>query len=275
MKHCALMITVALAIGLVVRTTAQALPNVAHDGSKQLPVGMVRIPAGSYHPFYHSTKVDSERVESFYLDITPVTNKEFLEFVVAHPEWARSKVSPMLASEGYLRKWRGDFAIGDPTLEDLPVVDVSWFAARAYAAWRHKRLPTIAEWEYAALAPLIRPRRATGEAKRDLILKWYTRPDMTVLEPVGTVCENGYGVKDMFGQAWEWVEDFNSIVIPSESGSNMGALCGAAAAGALDATDYAGFMRFALRNSLKANDVTDQLGFRCAESSSHEFTERQ
>ena len=266
MKRFAVTITLALAIGLCVHPSAQALPSTAHDGLKQVPAGMVRIPAGIYHPFYHSKQIDSERIEAFYLDVTPVTNKDFLEFVQANPQWSRSKVPVILAAKGYLRQWRSDFDIGKPALEDMPVVNVSWFAACAYAQWKHKRLPTIAEWEYAAISPLVKPMHASGTAQKSLIIKWYTRPNMIELAPVGTVNENVYGVRDLFGQVLEWVEDFNSIIIPSESGANMGALCGAAAAGALDATDYAGFMRFALRNSLKANDVTDQLGFRCAES---------
>ena len=231
--------------------------------------GMVRIPSGFYRPFYTTKGIDSIRIESFYMDAAPVTNAEFLEFVKANPAWARSSISPILAEAGYLKRWRGDFEIGDAELADKPVVDISWFAARAFAKWRGKRLPTIAEWEYAALAPIVRPMFASGNAKKALVLEWYSKQNSRQLQQASsamracTLNQNADGVCDLFGRVWEWVEDFNSIIIPSESGSNLGALCGAAAAGSLDPTDYATFMRFAMRNSLNANDVTDQLGFRC------------
>ncbi|MFI5201827.1 MAG: formylglycine-generating enzyme family protein [Candidatus Kapaibacterium sp.] len=225
--------------------------------------GMVHIPAGYYRPFYTTKGVDSIRIESFYMDASPVTNKAFLEFVKANPEWVRSAVSLMLAGPGYLKLWKNDFEIGNPVLENMPVVNVSWFAARAYAKWRGKRLPTIAEWEYAALAPIVKPVPASGNAKKALVLEWYSKQNSRQLQQTCTLNQNADGVCDLFGQVWEWVEDFNSVILPGESGSNLGALCGAAAAGSLDPTDYATFMRFAMRNSLKANDVTDQLGFRC------------
>ncbi len=260
MKRFAFFVSCVFAFGIIPLPTARA-----QKGAQRLSNEMIRIPAGYYHPFYKVIGIDSERVEALLMDATPVTNAEFLEFVKANPEWRRSAVSSMLAAPGYLKKWRSDFDIGDESLAYKPVADVSWFAARAYAAWKRKRLPTIAEWEYAAQAPIVKPVKANGAARQALILKWYCRPNTTDLSEVGMVNQNAYGVCDLFGQVWEWVEDFNSIIIPSESGANLGALCGAGAAGALDPMDYATFMRFALRNSLKANDVNDQLGFRCVQ----------
>ncbi len=216
---------------------------------------MARIPAGFYRPFYKTKGIDSVRVEAFYMDVAPVTNENFLQFVKANPEWARSRVSPALAGPGYLKRWKRDFEIGDPSLNNAPVVNVSWFAARAYARWRHKRLPTIAEWEYAAKAPILKPRRASGAEERQLIIDWYGKQNPSRLQTSGTVEENAYGLWDLFGQVWEWTEDFNSVVIPNA--------CGAAGSGVRDPTDYPAFMRFGMRNSLKANDVSDQLGFRC------------
>ena len=230
--------------------------------------GMVRIPSGFYRPFYITKGIDLVRIESFYMDVTPVTNKQFLEFVKANPRWARSAVSPLLAEQGYLKGWKNDFEIGDPSMDDVPVVNVSWFAAHAYAHWRGKRLPTIAEWEYVSLAPIVKPCHANGNAKNELILDWYCKPDATHFQPVGTVNRNAYGVRDMFGQVWEWVEDFSSVIISADpqSSPNLGSLCGAGAAGSIDPTDYATFMRFAMRNSLKGNYVLNNLGFRCVKN---------
>ena len=236
-----------------------------HGRKIEFVQGMARMPAGFYRPFYFTKGIDSVRIESFYMDATPVTNKQFLEFVKANPNWARSAVSPLLAEDGYLKGWKSDFEIGKPSMVNVPVVNVSWFAARAYAHWCHERLPTINEWEYASLAPIVKPNFASGKSKNELILDWYCKPNAVRFQPVGTVNRNAYGVRDMFGQVWEWVEDFSSVLIPADprGGLDLQSFCGAGAAGTIDPSDYATFMRFAMRNSLKANYAVDNLGFRC------------
>jgi formylglycine-generating enzyme len=256
--------------------------GVSHDGSSRIgkgamstapsqsrkrisTEGMVRIPSGYYRPFFITKGIDSVKIESFFMDSKPVTNKEFLEFVKANPNWAPSAVSQLFAEKGYLKQWKNDFEIGDLSMDDAPVVNVSWFAAHAYAQWRGKRLPTIAEWEYASLAPIVKPYSASGQAKNELILDWYCKPNADHLPPAGTVNRNAYGVCDMFGQVWEWVEDYGSVMLSTDpqSSPNLGSLCGAGAIGSIDPTDYATFMRFAMRNSLKGNYVLNNLGFRC------------
>src|SRR5581483_5500739 len=237
---------------------AQPAHPPVHTG--RAPAGMVTIPGGYYRPFYITKGIDSVKIEPFFMDVRAVTNKEFLNFVTANPQWSRSRVPASLAERGYLRQWKSDFVIGGVALENAPVVNVSWFAAHAYAAWVHKRLPTIAEWEYAALAPLrwaATPSRRSGtidgEAKRELILAWYARPNGP-LAPAGTVNENAYGVRDLFGEVWEWTQDFNSVIIPADprGEANPSSTCGAGAIGTIDPGDYATFMRFAMRNSLLA-----------------------
>lgn len=226
---------------------------------------MVNIPAGSYRPFYITKGIESVRIAAFQMDASAVTNHEFLDFVKANPQWARSRVSPKLAEQGYLKRWKSDFEIGDASLGTVPVTNVSWFAARAYAKWARKRLPTVSEWEFVANAAMVSPIYAVGLAKRKLILNWYTQPSTNHLRTAGTVNQNAYGVRDLFGQVWEWVEDFSSVIIPGDpqSGTAGRSTCGAGAQGTIDPSDYATFMRFAMRSSLKANYVVDNVGFRC------------
>src|SRR5512140_1648406 len=100
----------------------------------------------------------------------------------------------MLAEKGYLKAWKSDFEIGSEALEGAPVVNVSWFAARAYAAWCHKHLPTVARWEYAAGAPIVEPVRAAGRAKQALVMEWYAKPNTKTLRAAGTVNENAFGL---------------------------------------------------------------------------------
>jgi formylglycine-generating enzyme required for sulfatase activity len=226
---------------------------------------LVRVPAGYYKPFYKTKGVDSLRMRAFDMDAYPVTNAEFLAFVKTAPQWRRSRVSRALADNGYLKHWKNDLDLGDPALASSPVTNVSWFAAQAFAAWRGERLPSVNEWEYAALFPLTWPVHADGKERDKLILDWYSKPNAAKLASVGTVNRNSLGLFDLFGQVWEWTADFNSIVIPNDprGGLDTRLFCGSGAFGTLNPEDYATFMRFAMRNSLKASYTVENLGFRC------------
>ena len=97
---------------------------------------------------------------------------------------------------------------------------------------------------------------------------WWVMAVTAVLPAVGLGRPNLHGVRDLHGLVWEWVEDFNSAMVTGESRADSGLernlFCGAGAVGAKDTGDYAAFMRQALRSSLKANNTTTSLGFRCA-----------
>src|ERR1051325_2056153 len=122
------------------------------------PPGMARLPGGVYRPFFRSGSDAKELpVRAFALDILPVTNAEFLAFVRANPRWRRSQVKRLFSDEHYLKHWAGDLDPGEAAATNAPVTWISWFAAKAYAAWAGKRLPTTAEWELAAGASPTRP----------------------------------------------------------------------------------------------------------------------
>mgnify|MGYP001480117623 CR=1 FL=1 len=233
--------------------------------------GMVLIPAGSYEPILRG-KDDPERVPvaAFRLDARPVTNAEFLAFVRAEPKWKRSRVSPLFADPGYLGDWAGDLEPGPRAPAEAPVVRVSWFAARAFAKWAGKRLPTTAEWERAAAAGFAGADGASEPGFPEAVLAWFARPAPEVWPAAGSGRPNFFGARDLLDLVWEWVDDFNTAMTTGESRGDTGLertlFCGAGAAGARDLTNYPAFMRAGLRSSLRANYAVPNLGFRCAQS---------
>jgi formylglycine-generating enzyme len=238
-------------------------------GPTNPPAGMAFLPAGIYKPAFRQTNEPASlEVNSIYLDCKPVTNDDYLTFVRARPEWQKSRVRRLFADDQYLVHWQSDLEFGASVDPQSPVTRVSWFAARAYARWQGKRLPTIAEWEYAAVASA---RNADGTTDRDFraaLQKIYTSPSPLQLPQAGAGSPNYYGLYDMHGLVWEWVSDFNTSMVTGDARGDTGLerqlYCGSGAQGAKDITDFAAFMRYAFRSSLQAPYTVPNLGFRCA-----------
>lgn len=226
------------------------------------------VPGGTYRPFYRQAQGNSVRVDAFFLDVHPVTNGDFLAFVRAEPRWERSHVARLFADEGYLTRWAGDLDPGPRAGDRQPVVSVSWFAASAYCRWRGRRLPTEYEWEFAARAGETVPDASRDPAFTRRILNWYSHPQPETLGDVMTGQPNFYGIHDMHRLVWEWVQDFDPPTVSSDSrqspDSETSRFCGGAALSAADQSDYAAFIRHAMRYSLRATYAVSNLGFRCA-----------
>lgn len=229
-------------------------------------VKMVLIDGGEYQPFYgeDSTRV---KVNPFLMDERPVTNAEFLDFVKKNPKWRKSNVKRIFADSTYLKDWKDDETLPDGAKPDAAVTYVSWFAAKAYAESAGKRLPTMDEWEFVAMADeTVANARNKPEYSGNLMnlyqQKFREKNSVMQSQP------NYWGVYNMFDLIWEWTDDFNSIMSTGESrGGEYGdknQFCATAATSATDVLNYANFMRFAFRSSLKANYTVGNLGFRCA-----------
>ena len=229
---------------------------------------LVAIPAGSHRPLYPGKNEPKQlAVAAFQLERRPVTNEQFLAFVWAEPRWRRSRIRGLFADDSYLRHWDSDLGFAEEH-RHAPVTQVSWFAARAYADWAGRRLPTLAEWEYVAAASEGAALGRDEEGYNQRILNWYSVPTGAVLASVESGAANFYGLHDLHGLIWEWVEDFNSALVTGESRGDAGLdrnlFCGSGSIGAADPQDYAAFMRFAFRSSLEARYSVNNLGFRCA-----------
>ena len=231
---------------------------------------MSYISGGVYQPFFDRTKSGEKRsifVEPFYLDITPVTNDQYLKFVSKNTEWRKSKAKKIFAEANYLSHWTEDlkFTVED---RDKPVRFVSWFAANKYCESLGKELPTVLQWEFVGAADETKGFAMGSEDYKQKILKWYSRPSIDVLPDVGKGVKNFWGVKDMHGLQWEWTLDFNTALVTGESREDSildkNLFCGSGSLGAKDKLDYGAFMRFGFRSSLKGNYTIGNLGFRCA-----------
>jgi formylglycine-generating enzyme required for sulfatase activity len=251
---------------------ALLVPLFVHaSGRPAADTPLVRIPAGRYEPLYASARpFVPVPVGAFMLMTRPVTNAEFLAFVTDRPEYRRDRIARVFADESYLAHWRAALELGPSALPAQPVTRVSWFAAKAFCEHQGLRLPTEAEWELAAAADEKRADARNDPAFRERLLSWYATPNRELAAvPHGPA--NLYGVHDLHGVVWEWVLDFNNAAPAADSREGDSArdrFCGGGALLARDTTDYAAFMRFAMRGSLEAQYTTANLGFRCAADAS-------
>ena len=160
---------------------------------EKAPEGMVYLPGGIFSMGStlgktNETPVHEVEIAPFYIDIHEVTVKEYSRF---------------LEETGYQQPayWQPEH-----DRPDDPVVGVTFEAALTYATWSGKRLPTEAEWEYAARGGTI-----------DTIYPWGNEPhrehanySSTGIAPVKRFKPNGYGIYDMIGNVWEWCSDWYS-----------------------------------------------------------------
>ena len=174
------------------------------------PEGMVYIPAGEFEMGSNDAEAGNNEqpvrkvyVDAFYMDETEVTNLQFKEFLLENPRWQKGRVNKQFANNNYLKDWNGNnYPQGKA---NHPVVYVSWYAAMAYSEWADKRLPTEAEWEYAARGDLKGKKYPNGNTitARDANFNKNVK-DTT---PVGKYPANGYELYDMAGNVWEWCLD--------------------------------------------------------------------
>jgi len=213
-----------------------------------------------------SAKQSLAHVGAYRLDVRPVTNAEFAQFVRSHPQWRRDRVASLFVDADYLAHWPAADRIGGEALPEQPVTRVSWYAARAYCEARKARLPTWYEWEYAAAANEHVTDARTDPAWRERMLAWYARPGSDPLASAGLGTANLYGVRDLHDLVWEWVEDFNSLMLNGGARSDADTVnfCGAGALDAKDREAYPVLMRIAFLSSLEARSTSRRLGFRCA-----------
>lgn len=221
----------------------------------------VLVPSGSFHSVMPEVKGKAVPVDSFYIDVTAVTNEEFAEFLKQNEEWQQEKTPAVFANKGYLKNWNKHTPDYDEINREGPVTRISWFAANAYCQWTGGRLPTLNEWEYSAQ---LMEFSSAAEAKEfaNRLVSWYSSVDSKNIAPVSsTGIETKHGVKDQFGLIMEWVEDYKPV-----SANDLSLDCGTV--GRMqqlgNAYSYAASIRYITRMSHSPQSATATMGFRCA-----------
>ncbi len=233
------------------------------------PDGMVWVPAGTFTMGSNDLEAKADekpphevKLEGFWIDATPVTNREFKVFVDATGyvttaekaptlEEIMSQVPPgtpepapelLVPASLVFKKSKGPVPLRNHMIwwdwvpganwkhpegpnssiedkDDHPVVQISWIDANAYAKWAGKRLPTEAEWEYAANGGKTNIKYVWGneefsEEKPQANIWQGKFPYESSKEngaigttPVKKYPPNGYGLYDMSGNVWQWVSD--------------------------------------------------------------------
>jgi formylglycine-generating enzyme required for sulfatase activity len=277
--------------------------------------GMVELPGGTFamgsadlwtYPADGEGPVHEVTLASFRIDATAVTNARFSEFVGAtgyrtdaeRLGWAFvfagllpddfEPTRGVAAAPWWRQVYGADWAhpegpqsdVGDRA--DHPVVQVSWQDAAAYCAWAGVRLPTEAEWEYAArggLAGAVFPwgndREPDGEHRMNV---WQgTFPTKNTLDdgflgtaPVDSFAPNGFGLYNMTGNVWEWCADwydpgyYARSPVENPTGPRAGTDRVMRGGSYLCHASYCNRYRVSARSANGPDSSVGNLGFRCA-----------
>ena len=248
-------------------------------------------------------------LDSFYIDIYPVRNRDFARFVketryVTEAErfgWSfvfegdlpdrgasLTKHNMAQGAEWWKGVERADWRHPEGPQSNIdkrpdhPVVQVSWNDAASYASWAGKRLPTEAEWEYAARGGLEQKLYPWGDELTPggvhLCNIWQGKFPMentsedgfAGVAPVDAFPPNGLGMYSMTGNTWEWCADWFDATYHALSthenpvGPSMGTTRVLKGGSYLCHISYCNRYRVAARSSNTPDSAATNIGFRCA-----------
>lgn len=291
-------------------------PDVKTGSKNHSSEGMLRLPGGSFlmgtetnegFPEDGEGPVREVKVDSFWIDETAVTNADFAEFIrdtgyktdaeryswsfvfknflpqklkkrdLPHPDdtpWWKG------IEGAYWKQPEGPRSSINNRM-DHPVVHVSWNDAAAYCKWAGKRLPTEAEWEYAARGGLEQKKfpwgdELTPDGEHRCNIWQGSFPDNNTTEdgyagtaPVDSFKPNNYGLYNISGNVWEWTQDWFSASYPllrmndNPQGPGKGDAKVIRGGSYLCHKSYCNRYRVAARTGNTPDSSTGNMGFRC------------
>ena len=205
------LLVIAVACSLISAVAAQGTSDVAVPGGSftmgtsesSVDVLMARFSSKRRELFASELPAHAVSVPAFFVDRTEVTNAAFKTFVDMHPEWSREQLTAERHNGDYLKTWvGGSYPAGE---SDLPVTFITWHAATAYCESAGKRLPTEAEWEFAAGRGLT-AEFPWGEDAPDATKANWSGAKIGKPSPVGSF-PPAHGLYDMAGNVWEFTSD--------------------------------------------------------------------
>ena len=241
-------------------------------------------------------------IAAFDLDRYEVTNQEFQKFVEAKHYTStvdqKGIASGLVKTTGFFSgtnweideidkaNWKapwGSHSHSDSDEPSHPVVQVSWYDAETYCRWSGKRLPTEAEWEYAARAGTESEHWwGSGVPDRQRIGNIADVQSKTVyglepsfegyddkyerLAPVGAFPANSWGLHDMTGNVWEWTSDWYDATYYRKSPSHNPAGPSTGTQKVKRGGSWRSYRFLKVRAKQSPEDSDDQTGFRCAKS---------
>jgi formylglycine-generating enzyme required for sulfatase activity len=246
----------------------------------EIPSLLAKYPHMPAELFAQETPAHDVLLTPFDIDRAEVTVKAFAAFVDANPRWKRSQLPASLNNGKYVSNWTGD----EPAAADsaLPVTFVTWYAATAYCEWRGARLPTEAEWEFAARAGHPGDAFPWGDGAPTPDVANWSATNIGKPVAVAHYDPNAFGLYDMAGNVWQYTADrWRDHYSDSDTGrvaAPSDILAMKPAALALEASRHvirggsfdAGVinMRVRYRDSHPAKGAGPHVGFRCARSAS-------
>ncbi len=281
--------------GGMISNKAKSVEVVAGGSS----VEMALIPAGSFMMGNNKSSIEGGEdeypvhevtVNSFKMSKYETTNAEFCEFLNAmgcvEGEYEGETIPWIFIDYDKCRieENNGLYEV-ESGYENHPVIWVTWYGAEAYCEWKGGRLPTEAEWEYAARGGLEGKRFPLGETISQATNGdeqacyyamnaaysydvsptdgYYQEIDDVIV--VGSFAANGYGLYDMAGNVFEWCYDWYSFDYYANSPSDNPTGPSTGTQRVLRGGcwyDFANFCRVSVRRTLAPNSGYDSYGFR-------------